>query len=65
MITGKSDLEELRNRLLDLTLRNNLLNYKASAARSIEIIESNLAGIYQTLVLDEKGHEVPAGRKGY
>ena len=65
MTTGTSDLEELRNRLLDLTLRNNLLNYKASAARSIEIIESNLAGIYQTLVLDEKGHEVPAGRKGY
>ena len=55
MTTGKSDLEELRNRLLDLTLRNNLLNYKPSAARSIEIIESNLAGIYNTLILDEKG----------
>ena len=63
MTTGKSDLEELRNRLLDLTLRNNLLNYKASAARSIEIIESNLAGIYQTLVLDEKGMKFQPGEK--
>ena len=63
MTTGTSDLEELRNRLLDLTLRNNLLNYKASAARSIEIIESNLAGIYQTLVLDEKGMKFQPGEK--
>ena len=63
MTTGKSDLEELRNRLLDLTLRNNLLNYKPSAARSIEIIESNLAGIYNTLILDEKGMKFHPGEK--
>ena len=63
MTTGTSDLEELRNRLLDLTLRNNLLNYKPSAARSIEIIESNLAGIYNTLILDEKGMKFHPGEK--
>jgi len=63
MTTGTSDLEELRNRLLDLTLRNNLLNYKPSAARSIEIIESNLAEIYNTLILDEKGMKFHPGEK--
>ena len=56
-------MEELRNRLLDLTLRNNLLNYKPSAARSIEIIESNLAEIYNTLILDEKGMKFHPGEK--
>jgi len=63
MTTGTSDLEELRNRLLDLTLRNNLLNYKPSAARSIEIVESHLAEIYQSLVLDEKGMKFQPGEK--
>ena len=63
MTTGTSDLEELRNRLLDLTLRNNLLNYKPSAARSIEIVESRLAEIYQSLVLDEKGMKFQPGEK--
>jgi len=63
MTTGTSDLEELRNRLLDLTLRNNLLNYKPSAARSIEIVSSHLAGIYKTLVIDEKGMKFQPGEK--
>ncbi len=63
MTTGTSDLEELRQRLLDLTLRNNLLNYKPTAARSIEIVESHLAEIYQTLVLDEKGMKFQPGEK--
>ena len=56
-------MEELRNRLLDLTLRNNLLNYKPSAARSIEIVESHLAEIYQTLVIDERGMKFAPGEK--
>ena len=63
MTTGTSDLEELRNRLLDLTLRNNLLNYKPSAARSIEIVESHLAEIYKTLVIDEKGMKFSPAEK--
>lgn len=63
MTTDKSDLEELRSRLLDLTTRNNLLNYKPAPARSIEIVASNLENIYQTLVIDEKGVKFnPSGK---
>lgn len=55
MEQGILELEELRSRLLDLTLRNNLLNYKPSPGRSIEVIDCDPAEIYRLLVLDEKG----------
>lgn len=55
MEQGILELEELRSRLLDLTLRNNLLNYKPSPGRSIEVIDCDPAEIYRILVLDEKG----------
>ncbi len=63
MTPGIPELEELRIRLLDLSLRNNLLNYKPSSARSIGIIASHLAETYQTLVLDEKGMKFQPGEK--
>ncbi|MDO5845578.1 MAG: DUF4011 domain-containing protein, partial [Methanocorpusculum sp.] len=63
MNKGTAELEELRSRLLDLTLRNNLLNYKTSSGRSIEIIESHLAEIYKTLVINEKGMKFQPGTK--
>ena len=47
-------LEELRGRLLDLSLRNNLLNYHVQAARSIEITDSHVSEVYSTLVQKEK-----------
>lgn len=55
MEQGITELEELRSRLLDLTLRNNLLNYKPSPGRSIEVIDCDPASIYRALVLEEKG----------
>ena len=55
MEQGIAELEELRSRLLDLTIRNNLLNYKPSPGRSIEVIDGDPAEIYRLLVLEEKG----------
>ena len=55
MEKGIVELEELRSRLLDLTVRSNLLNYKPSPGRSIEVIDGDPADIYRLLVLDEKG----------
>ena len=55
MEQGIVELEELRSRLLDLTVRSNLLNYKPSPGRSIEVIDGDPADIYRLLVLDEKG----------
>ncbi|HJJ48307.1 MAG TPA: DUF3320 domain-containing protein [Methanocorpusculum sp.] len=49
------ELNEFRSRLLDLSLKNNLLNYKPSTARSIEVITELPSQVYKTLVLDEKG----------
>ncbi|HJJ96466.1 MAG TPA: DUF3320 domain-containing protein [Methanocorpusculum sp.] len=66
MKTGEttSELNTLRSRLLDLTLRNNLLNYKPSNTRSIEISGELPAAVYHTLVISEKGMKFyPAGKK--
>lgn len=51
------ELEHARRRLLDLTLRNRLLNYRPSAARSIRVIGELPAEIYDALVLREKALE--------
>ncbi|HJK71767.1 MAG TPA: DUF3320 domain-containing protein [Methanocorpusculum sp.] len=59
-----SELNTLRSRLIDLTLRNNLLNYKPSNTRSIEISGELPAAVYHTLVISEKGMKFyPAGKK--
>ena len=55
MARRKTELEELRSRLLDMTTRNNLLNYKMAAGRSVKLAETDLSKIYLTLVLQEKG----------
>ncbi len=58
-----SELGTLRSRLLDLTLRNNLLNYKPSNTRSIQINDELPAAVYHTLVICEKGMKFyPAGK---
>jgi len=47
-------IEEARSRLLDLTLRNRLINFKPSSRRSMRILSSDLAAIYDHLVLEER-----------
>jgi len=58
------ELEAARQRLLDLTLRNRLLNYRPSALRSIRVIGELPAEIYDALVLREKALEFRGTTKG-
>ncbi len=55
MTTSQIDrqIEEARSRLLDLTLRNRLINFKPSSRRSMRILSSDPAAIYDHLVLEE------------
>jgi hypothetical protein len=48
------ELENARQSLLDLTLRNRLLNYRPSRLRSIRVTGELPAEIYEALVLREK-----------
>lgn len=43
-------LEKLRLRLLDLTARNRLLNFKPTAAKSLQFVDGRLTSCYQKLV---------------
>ena len=43
-------LEQLRLRLLDLTGRNRLINFKHTAGKSLQFVEGQPAAIYQKLV---------------
>ena len=43
-------LQKLRLRLLDLTARNRLLNFKPTAAKSLPFVEGRLAYVYDRLV---------------
>ena len=45
-----SALEQLRLRLLDLTGRNRLINFKHTAGKSLQFVEGQPAAIYQKLV---------------
>jgi superfamily I DNA and/or RNA helicase/very-short-patch-repair endonuclease len=54
MDTVADQLEENRKKLLDLTLRNRLINYRPTKARTLIIINENPLDIYEILVLKEK-----------
>ena len=54
MVDVKIELELLRQKLLDLSLTNNLLNYTPSKKRTIEIKNGNISEIYDILVIQEK-----------
>src|SRR5436190_12695238 len=54
MTTIARELEKARQNLIDLTLRNRLLNYRTSAVRTIRVIDEVPAEIYEALVLREK-----------
>ena len=47
-------LNEARTELLDLGLRNPLINYKLLKARGIEVIDKSPPDVYQILVQDQK-----------
>jgi hypothetical protein len=38
MVDTKKEIEQLRQKLLDLSLRNNLINYRFSKAQTVRII---------------------------
>ncbi|MCL2549437.1 MAG: DUF4011 domain-containing protein [Methanimicrococcus sp.] len=54
MVDVKLELELLRQKLLDLSLNNNLLNYSPSKKRTVEIKNENISEIYDILVIQEK-----------
>lgn len=48
----KKEFENLRNNLLDLTLRNQLLNFKPRS-KTIEVVNQSPMSVYQTLILQK------------
>lgn len=51
MLTMADQIEDIRKKLIDLTLRNRLINYRPTKARTINILNENLLEIYDILVL--------------
>lgn len=49
-----AELNRFRERLLDLTNRNPLLNYRISPKRSLEILDERPDQVFQRLVVDGK-----------
>ncbi len=58
----KKEFENLRKELLDLTLRNQLLNFKVRA-RTITIANQSPVNVYQTLVLQNNKMNFVANKK--
>ncbi|MCQ1536433.1 DUF3320 domain-containing protein [Methanosarcina sp. KYL-1] len=54
MVDVVQELEALRQNLLDLSLRNNLLNYRPSQRRTLSIAGRTPAEVYELFVLQEK-----------
>lgn len=54
MNSVQTKLDKARAELLDLTLRNPLINYKPLRARGVEIVDESPSDIYQILVQDKK-----------
>jgi len=52
--TTAHQLEQARQKLLDLSMRNRLLNYRPSKQRSITVVGEAPAEVYEILVLKEK-----------
>lgn len=49
----KVALNELRLRLLDLTGRNRLINFKHTAGKSLQFVHTNIDGAYRRLIADQ------------
>jgi hypothetical protein len=54
MNSVQSKLDAARAELLDLGLRNPLINYKLLKARGVEIVDESPPDVYQILVQDSK-----------
>jgi hypothetical protein len=54
-----SALEQLRLRLLDLSGRNRLLNFRHSAGRALQFVEGQLADVYERLVEGNTRGSIP------
>lgn len=54
MIDVEKQLEDARQNLLDLTMRNRLLNFRPTKARTIRIIDEIPREVYDLLILQEK-----------
>jgi len=68
MVNKKSiqqKLELARQELLDLGLRNPLLNYRTLKAKGLEIVKENPTDVYRILVSDKKNMTFEALRKEY
>src|SRR6516164_3134475 len=55
-LTGSTELglDRIRTRLLDLTNRNKLLNFRHSAASSLRVVNASISGAFQRLRDNEK-----------
>jgi len=55
-LTGSTELglDRIRTRLLDLTNRNKLLNFRHSNASSLRVVEASMDGAFQRLRDNEK-----------
>ena len=59
----RARLENSRKELLDLSLRNPLLNYRPLSARGVEIVGENSHRIFETIVTERKTMTfLPAGQ---
>jgi len=54
MANIEKELDLLRQNLLDLSLRNNLVNYRVSKSQTLPIIDEHPREIYNIFVLQEK-----------
>ncbi len=50
----RARLETSRKELLDLSLRNPLLNYRTFTARGVDVVDGNSRQVFETLVNDKK-----------
>jgi len=57
MSSVKKELEVARHKLLDLTMRNRLLNFRPSKARTIRVVGEIPREVYDRLVIQEKKME--------
>ena len=55
--TVEQELEISRKRLLDLTMRNRLLNYRPAKSKSLKIVDEVPTEVYEILVLNERQME--------
>ena len=59
MDSVQTRLDTARTELLDLGLRNPLINYKLLKARGIEVIDESLSDIYQNPCTKWEGNVFP------